>query len=77
MRHRLPARNRTAPVVIVGRDRRVGPRFWRIQTPRHRWSIRLHFWLHPANMARLNRQPQFTEIMIARCIVLCHSRTGR
>jgi hypothetical protein len=63
--------------VKIGRDRRVSRYFWRMETPRHRWSIRLHFWLHPANMVRLNRQPQFTDIMIARCIVLTHSCLGR
>lgn len=60
--------------MIAGRDRRVSPYFWRVETDRHRWSIRLHAWLAPGNMLRLNRQPLFTEIMIARCIVLGHSR---
>jgi hypothetical protein len=63
--------------VKIGRDRRVGPYFWRIETAHHRWSVRLHFWLHPVNMLRLNRQPRFAEIRIARCVVLCHSRLGR
>jgi hypothetical protein len=29
------------------------------------------------NMLRLNRQPRFTELMIGRCLVLCHSQLGR
>lgn len=61
----------------IGRNPRVSPYFWRIETDRHRWSIRLHFWLHPVNVLRLNRQPLFTEVMIACCVVLCHSRLGR
>jgi hypothetical protein len=64
-------------MVIIGRDPRVSRWFWRLETRRHRWSIRLHFWLHPVNVLRLNRQPRFTEIMIARCVVLSHSRLGR
>jgi hypothetical protein len=63
--------------VNLGRDRRVGPYFWYAETSRHRWSIRLHFWLHPANVLRLNRQPRFTEVRIGRCVVLCRSRIGR
>ena len=61
----------------AGRDPRVGPLFWRLETERHRWSFRVHFWLHPANVLRVNRQPRFTEVMIGRCVVLCHSRVGR
>ena len=61
----------------AGRDRRVGPYFWRVETDRHRWSVRLHFWLHPANVLRVNRQPQFVDLTIARCIVLEHSRLRR
>lgn len=63
-------------IVIVGRDRRVGRWFWKAETARHRWSIRMHAWLAPGNMLRLNRQPRFTEVMVARCVVLCHSRLG-
>jgi hypothetical protein len=59
---------------MIGRDRRVSRHFWRLETASHRWSIRLHRWLAPGNMLRLNRQPRFTEIMIARCVVLCRSR---
>jgi hypothetical protein len=60
----------------AGRDPRVGRWFWRAETEWHRWSIRAHFWLAPGNMLKLNRQPRFTEVMIGRCVVLCHSRTG-
>lgn len=61
----------------IGRDKRVGPRFWYLDTSRHRWSIRIHFWLHRANWLRLNRQPSFSEILIGRCIDLCRSDRGR
>jgi hypothetical protein len=60
----------------AGRDPLVGRWFWRAETERHRWSVRVHFWLHRANVLKLNRQPRFTEVMIARCVVLCHSRIG-
>src|ERR1035441_2840397 len=60
----------------AGRDPRVGRWFWRAETEWHRWRIRAHFWLAPGNMLKLNRQPRFTEVMIGRCVVLCHSRTG-
>lgn len=63
----------------AGRDPRVGRWFWRIETKRHRWSVRVHFWLAPGNqnLLRLNRQPRFAEILIARCVVFCHSRIGQ
>lgn len=62
--------------MIIGRDRRVGRWFWKAETARHRWSIRMHAWLAPGNMLRLNRQPRFAEVMVARCVVFCHSRLG-
>lgn len=61
-------------VMRIGPDRRVSRWFFRVETDQHRWSIRLHFWLHRCNWLRLNRQPKFTEVMIARCVVLSHSR---
>lgn len=36
----------------------------------------MHAWLAPGNMLRLNRQPRFAEVMVARCVVFCHSRLG-
>jgi hypothetical protein len=61
----------------AGRDPRVSRYFWRVETPRHRWSIRLHFWLHPVNWLRLSRQPKFTDVMLLRCVVLSYSKLGR
>jgi hypothetical protein len=72
------AADREALVMVrVGCDRRVGRYFWRAETAGHRWSVRLHAWLAPGNMIRLNHQPAFSEIMIGRCVVLCHSRLTR
>lgn len=58
----------------IVRDRRVGPRFWKLETPTRRYSIRVHFWLHRANWLRLNRQPRFTEVMLFRCLVFTVSK---
>jgi hypothetical protein len=69
-------RARVAAAVVVGRDRRVGRWFWKAEAGRHRWSVGLRP-LAPGNMLRLNRQPLFAEVMLGRCVVLCHARLGR
>jgi hypothetical protein len=55
-------------VTAIVRDRRVGSRFWKLETASRRYSVRVHFWLHRANWVRLNRQPSFTEVMLFRCL---------
>jgi hypothetical protein len=60
----------------AGRDQRVDRWFWRVETDRHRWSVRLHR-LTPGNWLRLNLQPTFAELRLLRCVVLCHSRLDR
>jgi hypothetical protein len=62
--------------MIAGRDRRVGRYFWRVETDRHRWSLRLHR-LARGNWLRLNRQPAFAELRMLRCVVVCHSWLDR
>ncbi len=61
----------------VHRDRWVGRWFWYVQTAEHRWSIRVHFWLHRSNVCRLNRQPKFSELRLARCAVICRADRKR
>ena len=64
--------------MIITRDRRVSRWFWKAETEHYRLSIRVHFWLYPSlrNVLRLNRQPRVTELIVARSVVLCHSRLG-
>lgn len=56
---------------------RLFPGIYGVQTKRHRWSVHGHLWLHHWNWLRLNRQPSFTDLRIARCVVLTHSKIGR
>jgi len=61
-------------VPAIVRDRRVSPRFWKLETATRCYSIRVHFWLHRANMLRVNRQPRFTEVTLFRCLNFTVSR---
>jgi ABC-type multidrug transport system permease subunit len=52
------------------------PYFWFtfFETDYHRLSIGIHFWYARGNLLRLNRQPFFCELRLARCICLTYSR---